>query len=64
MTTMTTMPMMPMMTHNTRTQIEGRIIDTAWTLCFQEQFMPLLEATREATDTGIRACGIDRPLTR
>jgi methionine aminopeptidase len=25
------------------TQIDGRIIDSAWTLCFQEQFLPLLE---------------------
>lgn len=25
------------------TQIDGRIIDSAWTLCFQEQFKPLLE---------------------
>ena len=44
------------------TQIDGRIIDCAWTLCFQDQFLPLLEATREATNTGIRACGIDVPL--
>lgn len=44
------------------TQIDGRIIDCAWTLCFQEQFDPLLEATREATDVGIRTCGIDVPL--
>ncbi len=29
------------------TQINGRIIDSAWTVCFQERFDPLLEAVRE-----------------
>lgn len=46
----------------TNVQIDGRIIDCAWTVCFDEQFDPLLEATREATDVGIRTCGIDVPL--
>lgn len=32
------------------------------TLCFDPTFEPLLEACREATDTGIRAAGIDQPL--
>ncbi len=41
------------------TQIEGRIIDCAWTVSFDPTFDPLLEAAREATDTGIRAAGID-----
>jgi hypothetical protein len=31
-------------------------------MCFDPQFEPLLEAAREATDTGIKACGIDVPL--
>jgi len=44
------------------TQINGRIIDCAWTLCFDDQFQPLLDAAREATNTGIKACGIDVPL--
>lgn len=29
------------------TQIDGRIIDSAWTLCFQDQFLPLLEVIFE-----------------
>lgn len=41
------------------TQIEGRIIDCAWTVSFDPQFDPLLEAVKEATNTGIRAAGID-----
>jgi len=41
------------------TQIEGRIIDCAWTVAFDPQFDPLLNAVKEATNTGIRAAGID-----
>ena len=41
------------------TQIDGRIIDCAWTVAFDEKFDPLLEAVKEATETGIRAAGID-----
>ena len=41
------------------TQIDGRIIDTAWTVAFDPQFDPLLEAVKEATETGIRCAGID-----
>ena len=41
------------------TQIDGRIIDTAWTVAFDPQFDPLLEAVKEATNAGIRAAGID-----
>lgn len=44
------------------TQVEGRIIDCAWTVSFDPQFDPLLEAAREATNTGIRHAGIDVPL--
>eukprot|EP00752_Nemacystus_decipiens_P001291 g1284.t1 len=44
------------------TQVEGRIIDCAWTVSFDEQFDPLLEAAREATNTGIKTAGIDVPL--
>ena len=39
------------------TQIDGRIIDCAWTVAFDEKFDPLLEAVKEATYTGIRASG-------
>jgi len=41
------------------TQIDGRIIDCAWTVAFNPKFDPLLEAVREATETGLKACGID-----
>lgn len=44
------------------TQVEGYIIDCAWTVAFDPQFDPLLEAVREATNTGIRNAGIDVPL--
>mmetsp|Transcript_13449 Transcript_13449/g.16232 ORF Transcript_13449/g.16232 Transcript_13449/m.16232 type:complete len:338 (-) Transcript_13449:66-1079(-) len=40
-------------------QIEGRIIDSAWTVSFNPKYDPLLEAVKEATDTGIRTAGID-----
>jgi methionyl aminopeptidase len=39
------------------TQIEGRIIDCAWTVSFDPQFDPLCEAAREATNAGIKAAG-------
>jgi methionyl aminopeptidase len=39
-------------------QIEGRIIDSAWTVSFNPRYDPLLEAVREATDAGIRTSGI------
>merc|ERR1712242_386214 len=34
------------------THINGRIIDCAWTLSFNEKFDPLVKAVREATETG------------
>ena len=40
-------------------QIEGRIIDCAWTVSFNPRYDPLLEAVREATNTGIKTAGID-----
>ncbi|KAG7351510.1 methionine aminopeptidase [Nitzschia inconspicua] len=40
-------------------QIEGRIIDSAWTVHFNPRYDPLVEAVREATDAGIRTSGID-----
>jgi methionyl aminopeptidase len=39
--------------------INGHIIDSAWTVCFDEKFAPLLEAAREATTVGVRTAGID-----
>ncbi|BBN17335.1 methionyl aminopeptidase [Marchantia polymorpha subsp. ruderalis] len=41
------------------TQIEGRIIDCAFTVAFNPVYDPLLEAAREATNTGVREAGID-----
>ncbi|KAG6544363.1 hypothetical protein Mapa_014197 [Marchantia paleacea] len=41
------------------THIEGRIIDCAFTVAFNPVYNPLLEAAREATNTGVRAAGID-----
>lgn len=41
------------------TQIDGRIIDCAWTVSFNPKYDPLLEAVKEATNAGIRAAGID-----
>lgn len=37
----------------------GRIIDCAFTLAFNPKYDKLLEAVRDATNTGIRESGID-----
>jgi methionine aminopeptidase len=37
----------------------GRIIDCAWTVAFDPKYDPLLTAVKDATNTGIRAAGID-----
>ncbi|KAL7299157.1 hypothetical protein TKK_0007756 [Trichogramma kaykai] len=44
------------------THINGRIIDCAFTLTFNPKYDKLVEAVREATNTGIKASGIDVPL--
>lgn len=41
------------------TQINGRIIDCAWTVHFNEKYDPLVEAVRDATNAGIKTAGID-----
>jgi len=41
------------------TQIDGRIIDSAWTVAFNPKYDELLKAVEEATDAGIRTAGID-----
>lgn len=41
------------------TQINGRIIDCAWTVHFNPKFDPLVNAVRDATNAGIKAAGID-----
>lgn len=41
------------------THINGRIIDTAFTVAFNPVYDPLLEAVKDATNTGVREAGID-----
>ncbi|MDP2437844.1 MAG: type II methionyl aminopeptidase [archaeon] len=41
------------------TQVNGRIIDCAFTVSFDPTFDNLLQAVKDATNTGIRAAGID-----
>lgn len=41
------------------TQINGRIVDCAFTVAFNPKYQPLLDAVKEATNTGIKASGID-----
>ena len=44
-------------------QINGNIIDSAWTVAFDHKYDNLLTAVREATYTGIKEAGIDVRLT-
>ncbi|PVU95538.1 hypothetical protein BB561_001752 [Smittium simulii] len=39
--------------------VNGRIIDSAFTMTFDPKYDPLLEAVKDATNTGIKAAGID-----
>ncbi|KAI9759863.1 MAG: blue light receptor [Chaenotheca gracillima] len=39
--------------------VGGRIVDSAFTVAFEEKWDPLLAAAREATNTGIKHAGID-----
>ncbi|CBH15081.1 metallo-peptidase, Clan MG, Family M24 [Trypanosoma brucei gambiense DAL972] len=41
------------------TQINGRIIDCAWTVAFKDEYEPLLNAVKEATYEGVKQAGID-----
>lgn len=41
------------------TQINGRIIDCAFTVAFDPKYDKLLEAVKDATNTGVKATGID-----
>ena len=43
-------------------QVDGRIIDSAWTVSFNERYDPLLQAVKEATDKGVKMSGIDQRL--
>lgn len=40
-------------------QINGHIIDCAWTVTFNDKYDKLLEAVKDATNTGIATAGID-----
>ncbi|XP_063719516.1 methionine aminopeptidase 2-like [Symsagittifera roscoffensis] len=42
--------------------VNGRIIDCAWTVAFDNKYDKLLEAVRAATNTGIKEAGIDARL--
>eukprot|EP00981_Chlorochromonas_danica_P009053 scaffold2457_cov183-Ochromonas_danica.AAC.2 len=44
------------------TQIDGRIIDSAWTVAFDSVYDPLLQAVKDATNAGIQTAGIDVQL--
>lgn len=44
------------------TQIDGRIIDSAFTVSFNPRYDNLLKAVQEATETGVRTSGIDVQL--
>jgi len=39
--------------------VNGRIVDSAFTLCFNPQYQPLLDAVKAATYAGIKMAGID-----
>lgn len=39
--------------------VNGRIVDCAFTLSFDEKYNNLLKAVKEATNTGIKTAGID-----
>jgi len=41
------------------THVNGRIIDSAWTVHFDPQFDALAEAVKESTNAGVKAAGID-----
>jgi len=41
------------------TQINGRIIDSAFTVHFNDKYDPLVNAVKEATNAGVSAAGID-----
>ncbi|KAL4442075.1 hypothetical protein ABPG77_011336 [Micractinium sp. CCAP 211/92] len=41
------------------TQINGRIVDSAFTVAFNPRYDPLLAAVKDATNTGVKEAGID-----
>ena len=43
--------------------VNGRIVDSAFTMSFQPQYDNLLAAVKDATDTGVRLAGIDARMS-
>ncbi|KAI3384956.1 hypothetical protein SNEBB_005132 [Seison nebaliae] len=41
------------------THVNGRIIDCAFSMCFDPQFQPLLDTVQEATNIGVKVAGVD-----
>lgn len=42
--------------------VNGRIVDSAFTIAFEPKYNPLLEAVKAATNTGVKEAGIDARL--
>ncbi|EZG43347.1 methionine aminopeptidase [Gregarina niphandrodes] len=42
--------------------VGGRLVDSAWTVAFDSKFDPLIQATQDATNTGLKHAGIDVQL--
>ncbi|KAJ2551517.1 Methionine aminopeptidase 2 [Coemansia sp. RSA 1933] len=40
-------------------QVNGNIIDSAFTMSWNDRYKPLIDAVRDATNTGVREAGID-----
>ncbi|KAJ1891334.1 Methionine aminopeptidase 2 [Kickxella alabastrina] len=40
-------------------QVNGNIVDSAFTMAWNDRYKPLLDAVKDATNTGIREAGID-----
>lgn len=43
-------------------QLNGRIVDSAFTMSFDPVYDPLLAAVKDATNTGIRVCSVFHPI--
>ncbi|KAL8447429.1 hypothetical protein Emed_004383 [Eimeria media] len=44
-------------------QVRGRIIDCAFSIAFDPKFDPLIQATQEATNVGLKMAGVDARLS-
>jgi methionyl aminopeptidase len=44
------------------THVNGHIIDCSFTMAFDSKYDNLLEAVKDATNTGLKVCGIDVPV--